>query len=323
MSGDREPAVSVIIPLYNKEKYVRRAVESVLGQTFVDFELIVVNDGSTDGGPVLVRGYADPRIRVIDQDNHGVSAARNRGILEARALLTAFLDADDEWLPDFLMTIVGLTRRFPDAGAYATAYEIHTPSGTITRMVCDGFGAQYSEGIIENFCRAALLGYPIHSSAVAVPRHVFEQIGGFPIGEHLGEDGHMWLRIALHYPIAYSACICSAYHCEAEGRSCINRNARGSVRDNFLLVELATEAISDGLVRDSERKYLQEYCAKYTIAAAVDHVFWGRGGTARVLLLCCKTRRFFYKKWGWFALSLLPACLVNWTWQWKRRFQHG
>jgi glycosyltransferase involved in cell wall biosynthesis len=323
MSGDQEPAVSVIIPLYNKEKYVRRAVESVLGQTFVDFELIVVNDGSTDGGPVIVRGYTDPRIRVIDQDNHGVSAARNRGIAEARAPLTAFLDADDEWLPEFLMTIVGMTRRFPEAGAYATASEIHESSGAVTRLVCDGFGERYSEGIIENYCRTALLGCQLSSSAVAVPRHVFERVGDFPIGEHLGEDGHMWLRIALRYPIAYSACICSVYHREAEGRSCVNRNARSGSGDNFQLVELAREAISDGLIGDSERNYLQEYCAKYTIAAATDHVLWGRGGTARALLLCCKTRRFFCKKWGWFALSLLPAHLVNRMWQWRLRFQRG
>lgn len=323
MSGDQEPAVSVVIPLYNKEDYVYRAIKSVLGQTFGDFELIIVNDGSTDRSPVIVRGYADPRIRLIDQDNHGVSAARNRGIAEARAQLIAFLDADDEWLPDFLMTIVGLTRRFPQAGAYATASEIHMPSGTVSRLVCEGFSGRHVEGIIENYCRAALLGYQLSSSAVAVPRHVFERVGGFPIGEHLGEDGHMWLRIALCYPIAYSASVCSVYHREAEGRSCVNRNVKSGARDNFQLVELATEAISSGLIRDAEKKYLQEYCAKHTIAAASDHVLWGRGGVARALLLRCRTRQFFYKKWGWFALSLLPAHLVSWMWQWRLRFQQG
>ena len=93
------PAISVVIPLYNKVKYIRRALDSVLNQTSADLEVIVVDDGSTDGGGHVVLRQHDGRVRLIRQGNKGVSVARNRGVSEARADLIAFLDADDEWLP--------------------------------------------------------------------------------------------------------------------------------------------------------------------------------------------------------------------------------
>ena len=96
------PAVSVVIPLYNKDKYIARALDSVFGQTCQDFEVIVVDDGSTDNGAEIVRSYKDRRLRFIRQANAGPGAARNHGIQESRAPLLAFLDADDEWLPEFL-----------------------------------------------------------------------------------------------------------------------------------------------------------------------------------------------------------------------------
>ena len=94
--------VSVIIPLYNKSKYIARALDSVFVQTYRDFEVIVVDDGSTDDGPEIVKGYSDPRIRLIYQVNAGPGAARNRGAEESMGPWLAFLDADDELLPDFL-----------------------------------------------------------------------------------------------------------------------------------------------------------------------------------------------------------------------------
>ena len=116
---------SVIIPLYNKEKYIQNTLQSVLNQTFENFEVIIVDDGSTDDGPEKVGLISDCRIRFIRKENGGVSSARNRGIAEARGEYIAFLDADDEWRPhalktfyDFLSThdcqwaVSGYTRRY-------------------------------------------------------------------------------------------------------------------------------------------------------------------------------------------------------------------
>ncbi len=116
------PYFSVVIPLYNKRPYVRRAVDSVLGQSFENFELIVVDDGSTDGGAETLADVVDARFRLVHQENAGEGAARNRGISEARAVWIALLDADDCWLPEHLFETALIIRAFPDSGLVATGF---------------------------------------------------------------------------------------------------------------------------------------------------------------------------------------------------------
>ena len=103
-----EPRVSVVVPLYNKEPYIGRALDSILAQTLAEIEVIVVDDGSTDGGAGVVSARRDPRVRLIRQDNAGPGAARNRGVREARADLVGWLDADDSWEPGYLAESVRL-----------------------------------------------------------------------------------------------------------------------------------------------------------------------------------------------------------------------
>ena len=114
--------VSVIIPLYNGAAYIERSIRSVLNQTFQEFEIIVVDDGSTDDGSQRVATFNLPSIRLVRQPNGGVSTARNTGIREARYGLVAFLDADDEWMPDHLETIIRLYHTFPQCGVFGTSY---------------------------------------------------------------------------------------------------------------------------------------------------------------------------------------------------------
>ena len=108
--------ISVAIPLYNKRREIARTIQSVFDQTFQQFEILVIDDGSTDGGADIVAQIGDPRVRLIRQANAGVSAARNHAISEAKTELIAFLDADDEWKPGFLAAIWDLRERFPEAG---------------------------------------------------------------------------------------------------------------------------------------------------------------------------------------------------------------
>jgi glycosyltransferase involved in cell wall biosynthesis len=120
-----EPRVSVIVPLYDKQRTVEAALGSITAQTREDFEIIVVDDGSRDSGPELVRAFPDSRVRLIRQQNSGPGAARNRGIAEARGKYLAFLDADDEWDPDFLERAVGYLGADPALAAVAFSWMDH------------------------------------------------------------------------------------------------------------------------------------------------------------------------------------------------------
>ena len=195
---------SIVIPLYNKEDTVERALRSVFNQTVQDFEIIVVNDGSTDNGPKVVESIGDPRIRLIHQENQGVSAARNLGIEEAKYDLIAFLDADDEWLPEFLATIVRLREKFPACKVFGTQYFFSSPDGQQRQAIIRGLPVGFSEGILVNyFDIASRSDPPLWTSAVSVEKKAIVGIGGFPVGIASGEDLLTWARLAVRYDIAY------------------------------------------------------------------------------------------------------------------------
>src|SRR5690606_5467803 len=117
------PLFSIVIPLYNKEKHIAETLASVLGQSFADFEVIVVNDGSTDGSLSAVNAFNDPRLFVHTKENGGVSDARNYGIAKAKGDFIALLDADDTWEPTFLQEMKCLMEKYPDCDLYASAFK--------------------------------------------------------------------------------------------------------------------------------------------------------------------------------------------------------
>ncbi|MDI9432755.1 MAG: glycosyltransferase family 2 protein [Planctomycetota bacterium] len=208
---------SVVIPLYNKQDTVERAVRSVLAQTVQDFEIVVVDDGSTDGGPQVVRRIEDQRIRIVHQANQGVSAARNRGIAEARYDLVAFLDADDEWMPTFLQTVRRLVETFPQAAVFATGYLFCQGQGETRPARLRGIPAAPWQGLLDDyFAVAARSDPPVWSSAVAVRKEALHAVGGFPVGVRSGEDLLTWARLAVSYTIAFSAEPLSIFHLGAE-----------------------------------------------------------------------------------------------------------
>jgi len=199
------PKITIVIPLFNKEKEIYSAVESVLAQTVSDFELIVVNDGSIDKGPEIVRSINDYRIRIIDQDNAGVSAARNRGIREAQSDLIAFLDADDEWKVSFLETIFNLKKKFPTCNVFATNYLYREVNGAFRLPIIRGLPSHHWEGILDDYLGVAVKSDPpICSSAVAVMKGAIRSIGMFPVGVTSGEDLLTWAKLAVYNDIAYS-----------------------------------------------------------------------------------------------------------------------
>lgn len=195
------PQFSVIIPLYNKAPYVRKTVESVLGQTFSDYELIIIDNGSTDGSSEIVADISDSRIRIVRlEENVGVSNARNKGVEMATAPYIAFLDADDWWEPTFLEEMSGLIKRHPGAGIYGTGYYIVKNGKKWLAPI--GIDSDFTEGEI-NYCAvyAKTLCMPLTSITVAMPRAIFDETGGFKPHLKLGEDFDLWVRIALNHKV--------------------------------------------------------------------------------------------------------------------------
>ena len=191
------------MPLYNKAPYVYKAVESVVSQTYKDWELIVVDNGSTDGSGDIVASIPDSRIRTIRlEDNIGPGGARNHGVEKSTAPWICFLDADDWWQPTFLEEMAGLIERHPDAGIYGTGYWI-VKNGR-KRLAPIGVDKDFNEGEI-NYCRvyAKTLCMPLTSITVAIPRAVFKESNGFKPYLRLGEDFDLWIRIVLEHKVVF------------------------------------------------------------------------------------------------------------------------
>ncbi len=199
--------ISVVIPLYNKKKTVLRALNSVLQQTFLPQEIIVVNDGSTDGSDKLIAAELNhPLIQLVNQQNAGVSAARNKGIELAKSKWISFLDADDFWDESYLETISTLHIKFPKAKVLASNYKFQDHSGNFsnTRLNKFSFNNQ-QEGLLVNYFEvAAHSSPPICSSAVVVSQLALLNIGGFPLGIKSGEDLITWAKLAVQNNIAYT-----------------------------------------------------------------------------------------------------------------------
>lgn len=190
--------ISVVIPLYNKAHTIDAAIASVVAQSYPDWELIVVDDGSRDDGAGVVAKWVDrdPRIRLVRQPNAGVSAARNHGVRVARADHVAFLDADDVWLPRHLAQLAELRERAPEAPMWATAYRLRDDSGMDRVVKLRDEDARNWYAIDDYFTEAVDREFPVHSSAVMVSRAALGAVGGFPVGVGSGEDVLTWARLS-------------------------------------------------------------------------------------------------------------------------------
>jgi glycosyltransferase involved in cell wall biosynthesis len=265
MSG-AGPAVSVVLPLYNRANTIPRALDSILRQTSPDFEIIVVDDGSTDQGPEIVKRMTDPRIRLIRQPNRGVSAARNRGIAEARAPMIALLDADDAWRPEFLEAMLGLAERLPGAGMYVSGMCIHCVDGSAWDVFAVVPGGQ-TAGLIEDYFAAPEEGTFAGSSSIMLPKQVLDEVGGFPEGEPMGEDQDLWARIALKHPAACDTRVLADLWLDQGQRE--QRRLRLKAPYPPLLHSLRA-ALAEGRLGPEGTRRIQ----RYVDCLAMGHIYW-------------------------------------------------
>ena len=204
--------ISVVIPLYNKAAEIERTLRSVMGQSVQPREIIVVDDGSTDGSGDIVERMASPLLRLVRQPNAGVSAARNKAISLASGRWVALLDGDDRWSEDYLLTMAQLIERYPDCGAYGSAFYVDN-GGEI--VVAD---TPKSEGVVD-FFEESMSRYVLIPSAAILRRDLVVELGGFPEGMRMGEDQYLWTKIARVADVAFSPVPKVVYSRAASNRS--------------------------------------------------------------------------------------------------------
>ncbi len=199
---------SIIIPLYNKENFIENTLKSVLNQSFNDFEVLIINDGSTDKSQEKVLKFNDSRIQYFYTENRGVSAARNFGIKKAKSNLITFIDADDYWYPDFLKEMFGYINRFPELKVFSAAIEVETSK----KIIPSNYSILKTGDIeIVNYFEASHKESVICTSCAVFHKDIFDKIGCFDIKLKSGEDTDMWIRIGLNYPILFSWKIIARY----------------------------------------------------------------------------------------------------------------
>ena len=272
---------TVVIPLFEKGPYVWRALESVCGQTCSVAEIIVVNDGSTDGGEEFARAFVPPAggpaLRVIDQPNRGVSAARNAGIAAATQPFVAFLDADDRWRPGFLAAMQVLIDRHPEAVLYGSGFVTVAGDREVHRY---GVRPAENSGGTTDLFRALARDHVVHPSSMVVPRAAALAVGGFPEGVSHCEDMWFWTKLALAGSVVLTPEPLALYDVGVPGQAV--EYWQGAYRERFdvleyhrfLAEELRRLAPAAGPAQGARASFAT-YARQQLRTAALQRLYWG------------------------------------------------
>ena len=228
---------SVIIPLYNKASYIEKAVQSILSQTFKGYELIIVNDGSTDNSLEIVQQLNNSTIQqfnIINQSNSGVSTARNNGVKASKYDYIAFLDADDWWEPDYLYQMKQFIENYKQAGLWAAKYFKVKNGKNIEANI--GLKNNFIMGYIDYFkVYGKTMWMPFYAPSVIIHKNILLEFNGFKPNLKLGEDFDLWVRIALKYNIAYLNKPLVFYNQDVELKNrAVNSNKVYAPKNNFI-----------------------------------------------------------------------------------------
>ncbi len=206
--------ISIVIPLYNKAHTIKRTLGSVLAQTFENFEVVIIDDGSTDNGIDVIEQFtSDERVKIIRQNNQGVSVARNEGVKNSKFDYVAFLDGDDEWLPEYLEHMHKAIEKYPDAGFICGAGKVTSGGKEYIRLA-----EKYKEQItlIDFFENPHVF---VHTSATIVSKKIFNKTYGFPPGMKRNQDYALFFAVALLTETVYCGFPLSIYVGDVEGQA--------------------------------------------------------------------------------------------------------
>ena len=273
--------ISVVIPLYNKEQYISRSIQSVLNQSVAVSEIIVVNDGSTDNSLAVVKDafLHETKVRIIEQENKGVSAARNTGIENASSEYIAFLDADDLWLPSFINNIHHLIDLVPNAVMFATQYGFYSTAGrhpAVTRLLPDTPGK-----INDYFASCVNADLPVTASSVCIRKDTLNDIGCFPVGMIMGEDQVVWAKVACQGEIMYHPELSVYYDLGVEYSACSTHK----VLEPAPQVSYYAELIKSGSVPEHLITSLRRLMSLTIVSCAKNNLLDGNSQAARQILL--------------------------------------
>ena len=256
---------SVIIPLYNKASYIEKAIRSVAAQTCRDFELIVIDDGSKDGGFEIAKKLLAALTPPLGgwgatcQSNQGVSVTRNNGVKLAKYDYIAFLDADDWWAPTYLEEMKNLIAQYPEAGIYGSSY-YKVKNGKHIQAnigVSDGF----QQGLINYFqVYAKTLWMPLWTGATVIKKNIFHENNGFKPTLKLGEDFDLWVRVALKYPVAFLNIPLAYYNQDVEQANRAIGNKLHKPQEHMLF---ALKELYETEKPDSDLKHLMDALRVY------------------------------------------------------------
>ncbi|QZA82028.1 glycosyltransferase family 2 protein [Deefgea piscis] len=228
--------ISIVVPLFNKSDYILATLESILKQTYSNFEILIVDDGSTDDGAIKVKQVQDSRIQLIQVPNGGVARARNIGIEKANGDLVCFLDADDLYHPLYLQTIVSMAEQFPDHGWYSTAYRrLAVQQMSVEQLNTSGIDT--SVEVTDFYNQKIKYGAFFCTNTVAIWRcHLSTMQPCFPIGESMAEDLDLWFRLAERFSLRHCSAELSAYRVGISNSLCAN-NTQTALWPAFLRLE--------------------------------------------------------------------------------------
>ncbi|MBT8261716.1 MAG: glycosyltransferase family 2 protein [Bacteroidia bacterium] len=257
---------SVIIPLYNKSNDIQSTIESVLDQDFSDFEIVVVNDGSTDDSEAKVKAISDDRIKLFSKENQGVALTRNFGVEKATADYITFLDADDLWYPNHLKDLDTLTRSHPQTKWFATAYEKRFNSKLSVPLDAPVMKQSNWYGIVDNYFENCLVDSIAWTSAMCFKKEFFLELNGFDhnITNGAGEDTDLWIRAALAAPMGFCTNISAVYNLEGSNRISLTPTLHRVFMDPDNYEEAAKKDI-----------YLKKYLDRNRYSFAMQHKLVG------------------------------------------------
>lgn len=226
-----KPFFSVIIPLYNKEAFIADTLKSVLNQTFKDFEVIIIDDGSTDKSYEIALNLKSHKVKLFKQTNQGVSVARNFGIKKAQSNYIALLDADDLWYSNHLLELKKQIELFPNAGLYCNNYQIYYAEDLYRPA---NFNFKFKEDclIVSDFFKASITNPVAWTSAVGFTKSKFNIIGGFNTKLKTAQDLDLWIRFALKYNTSFNPAITMAYKLHINNS--LSKNEYNNMRYEFI-----------------------------------------------------------------------------------------